>query len=431
MPGGRGLIADFGPLRRSRDLRLLTLGNVVAGIGVQMVLVALPYQVYVDTGSPLLTGLLGAAELVPMIAASVYGGGLVDRHDRRRVLLVNQMLLVVAAVVLAAVSLAGDPPVWALFVLAAILAGGGSIQQIARAAMVPNLVPREELRAAVALFFGLYQVASIVGPGVGGLIIASSGVAEVYVINAASALFLVLIAAALRPQRPHTTPQPMLRMIAEGLRFVRRTDQLTGAMSLDLLAMTFAMPRALFPVLSVSVYGAGAAGAGLLHTAVATGATVSALLTGWAGRTRRLGRVLVGAVLVWGAAVALAGFSDVLWLAAAMFCVAGAADSVSAVCRSAISQSVTPDELRGRMGSVYTLAVTSGPRLGDITSGTAASVIGPSATVVAGGVTCMAGAVVLARHLPALVRYDASEWLASATPPRPSGARTPPAARPR
>jgi len=406
-----GLIADFGPLRRSRPLRLLVLGSVVSGVGTQMVLVALPYQVYVETGSALLTGLVGASELVPLIVMSLFGGGIVDRYDRRKVLLADQVALILIAGVLAAVTLAGSPPIGVLLALAGAMAGAGAVQNIARAAILPNLVPPQQLRAAIAIHYGLFQLTFIVGPALGGVVIASSGVATVYLADAASCLGMVGAVLALPSQRPPPTTESMLRLVGDGLRFVGRNAWLTSSISLDLLAMTFAMPRALFPVLSVSVFGSGAAGAGLLHTAVAVGATGSALLTGWVGGARRLGRILVVAVLVWGTAVAAAGLSRTLWVAALLFVVAGAADSVSAVCRSAISQSVTPDRVRGRMSSVYSLAVASGPRLGDVTSGSVAAAVGASATVVAGGLACVAGTLLLAVRMPALLTYDAEDWV--------------------
>jgi MFS family permease len=202
-------------------------------------------------------------------------------------------------------------------------------------------------------------------------------------------------------------PQAVLRSIAEGLRFVRRNQALLGSFAIDLLAMTFGMPRALFAVLAVSVYGAGAEGTGLLYASVAAGATVAALTTGWLVHARRLGRITIYAVSVWGAAIALAGLAGSLWLAAALLAIAGAADSVSAVCRSAINQSVTPDRLRGRMSSVFMLVVASGPRLGDVEAGTVAALASVRVSIVSGGLACLAGVAFVVLAFPALARYDA------------------------
>ena len=201
----------------------------------------------------------------------------------------------------------------------------------------------------------------------------------------------------------------MLHSIVEGLRFVRGNQALLGSFAIDLLAMTFGMPRALFAVLAVSVFGAGAEGTGVLYAAVAAGATVGALTTGWLADARRLGVITLWAVAVWGAAIALAGLQGSLWTAAALLAVAGAADSVSAVCRSAINQSVTPDHMRGRMSSVFLLVVSGGPRVGDVEAGTAAALGGVRFSIVSGGVACLAAVALVVVAFPALVRYDAAQ----------------------
>lgn len=412
------LAVDLSPLRESRELRLLLVGWVVSGLGTQAALVALPYQVYVKTGSELLVGLLGAVELVPVMAMALLGGAIADRFDRRRLLLLDQAALVLTASALAACTFAGWTPVAALYVLAALLAGFGAVQQVVRTAMVPGLAGPELLRPALALNFALTQLTMVVGPALGGVMIGLLGVGAAYTADALSCLAMVGAAAAMRPQPPdHVEERPSIRRsIAEGLGFVRRTKALEASFLTDLMAMTFGMPRAVFPVLAVSVYGAGAAGTGLLYASVAAGGTVTALASGWLGHARRLGRILLVAVAVWGAAVALAGFAGSLLLAAALFAVAGGADSVSAVCRATITQSMTPDRLRGRMSSVHSLVVTSGPRLGDVRAGAVAAVAGARTSVVSGGLACIAGAILIALRFPSLVRYDANEWLAVRVP---------------
>jgi MFS family permease len=406
----RRLAVDITPLRASRDLRLLVLGSVVSGLGTQAALVALPYQIYIETGSPFLTGLLGAVELVPLVAMALLGGAVADRRDRRRLLLVDQVALVITAAALAALTFGGSPPIPLLYLLGGLTAGFGAVQNVTRSAIVPNLVEPERLRSALALSFGLMAVTMVVGPALGGVLIGAFGVGAAYVVDAVSCLAMVAAAAAMRPQPPQGGGRPVdgvLRSIAEGLRFVRRNRALTGSFAIDLMAMTFGMPRALFPVLAVSVYHAGAAGTGLLYAAVAVGATVGALTTGWLAHARRLGRIVIWAVAAWGAAIALAGLMPSLWPAALLLAVAGAADSVSAVCRSTINQTVTPDHMRGRMSSTFSLVVTSGPRLGDIEAGGVAALAGVRFSVVSGGLACVAGAALVAIAVPALLRYDA------------------------
>jgi MFS family permease len=346
---------------------------------------------------------------VPLVVMALLGGALADRMDRRRLLLVDQVCLVAVAAALCAAALIGDPPVLVLYVLAGLLAGFGALQNVARSAIVPNLVSREEMPAALAINFGLYQLTMVIGPGLGGLLIAAAGVAGAYAVDALSCLAMVAALRGLGPQLPVArgpAPARIGRSIAQGLAFVRRSPALLGSFAIDLSAMTFGMPRALFPVLAVSVYGAGAAGTGLLFASVAAGAAVAALTTGWLASARRLGLVTIAAVCVWGVAIAAAGLAGSLWPAAALLAVAGAADSVSAVCRSVINQTVTPDALRGRMSSVFSLVVTSGPRLGDVEAGIVASLTSVRTSVVSGGLACVAGALVVAAAFPALAAYD-------------------------
>jgi MFS family permease len=420
---GRALLGsiavDTSALRSSRDFRLLVLGNLVTGLGTQATLVALPYQLFVQTRSPLLTGLLGAVELVPLTGMSLYGGALADRMDRRRLLLVDQLALVTISAALSAGAFIGHPPLLALYALAGLLAGFGAIQNVARSAIVPNVVEPERLRGALALNFGLYQLTMVLGPTLGGVLIAVAGLGTAYLVDAVSCLGMVAAVVAMGPQPPHALQHSQARIldsIRDGLRFVRSERALMGSFGIDLAAMTFGMPRTLFPVLSLTVYHTGAAGTGALFAAVSAGATLAALTTGWLGRTRRLGRVVMWAVLCWGVAIALVGLVDSLWAAMALLAVAGAADSVSAVCRSTINQTVTPDAMRGRMSSVFSLVVTSGPRLGDIESGAVASLTTPRFSVLSGGVGCVISAVLLVRAFPALVRYDTDRLTGGGAP---------------
>jgi MFS family permease len=412
---------DVSPLRASRDFRLLTLGSLVTNVGTQAALVALPYQVYVQTRSPLLTGLLGAVEMVPIATMSLYGGALADRLDRRRLLLADQVALAAVSAALAAGALGGSPPLALLYVLAGMLAGFGAIQNVARGSIVPNVVDAGQLRGALALTFGLYQLTMVIGPSLGGALIAVFGLGTAYLVDAVSCLGMVVAVLAMSPQPPHAESGgvSIAASIRDGLRFVRSERALLGSFGIDLAAMTFGMPRTLFPILSLTVYHTGAAGTGALFAAVSAGATLAALSTGWLTRVRRLGIVVIWAVLCWGAAVTVTGLVTSLWAAMALLAVAGAADSISAVCRSAINQTVTPDPLRGRMSAAFTLVVTGGPRLGDIESGAVASVSTARFAVLSGGVGCIVAALLIVRAFPALARYDAG---------RPSGVRGVPSA---
>jgi MFS family permease len=417
--GRLGLLApDTSALRESRDLRLVVLGNFVSGMGTQATLVALPYQIYVESHSALLVGLLGAVELVPLIASALWGGAMADRMDRRTLLLLDQIGLVAVAGALAAVSFAGNPSIPVLYVLAGLLAGVSALQNVVRSAIVPTLVRRELMRSALAFNYGLYQLTMVIGPGLGGLIIAALGVGAAYTIDAVSCFAMVFAVIAIAPQPPQDVEQheTIRRSIADGLRFVRANQALLGSFAIDLVAMTFGMPRALFAVLAVSVYHAGASGTGVLYSAVSLGATVAAITTGWLSHTRRLGLVVIWAVIAWAVAITFAGLASSLWIAAALLAVAGAADSISAVCRTTINQTVTPDHMRGRMSSVFSLVVTSGPRLGDIESGVVAGATTPRFSVTSGGLACLVGVGVVMIAFPALKRYDSDDWIGEPAP---------------
>jgi MFS family permease len=407
------LAPDLTPFRDSRDLRLVVIGDLISGLGAQAALVALPYQLYIVTHRAFLVGLLGAVELAPLIAMALLGGAIADRVDRRKLLALDQIGVFAVAGALAVVALIGHPSVIALYVLGGLLAGFAALQSVAQSAILPNLVAREQMPAALALNYGLSALTQVLGPGLGGVLIALFGVQAAYTVDAVCCLSVVITALAIAPQPPQSAGEHdnVLRSIAEGLRYVRGNRALLGSFAIDLAAMTFGMPRALFAVLSVSVYHAGAGGTGVLYASVSVGATVTALLTGWIRHARRLGVIVIWAVVAWGVAVSVAGLMSSLWLAAALLAVAGAADSISAVCRATINQSVTPDHMRGRMSAVFSLVVTGGPRLGDIESGTVAGAAGVRFSVVSGGLACLAGVAAIVLAFPALRHYDTADWL--------------------
>jgi MFS family permease len=402
------IAVDGRPLRESRDFRLLTAGSLITGLGTQATLVALPYQVFVITGSAFLTGLIGAAELVPLVVASLFGGALADRFDRRRLLLLCQLALVAIAGALAAAAATGPPPIWILFLLAAAMAGASAIERVVRAAIVPKTVSAESLPGAISLTYGLYQLTQVAGPGLGGVLISVFGLTTPYTVDAVSCLGMAAAAALMsaQPPSPVAAHEPVLRSIRSGLAYLRKLPAVTAGFVIDLSAMTFGMPRALFPVLALTVYHAGAAGTGLLYAAVAAGSTIAALTTGWMSHARRLGRITLVAVAFWGLFIAAAGLVNTIWPAALLFALAGAADSVSAVCRSTMTQVLTSDEMRGRVTSVFSIVVAGGPRLGDVESGTVAALTTPAFSVVSGGLICLASVGIIGLAFPQLAAYD-------------------------
>jgi len=404
----RRIAVDLGVLRENRPLRLLISGELISGLGSQAALVAIPFQIYTLTHSPALVGLLGIVELIPIVTCSLFAGAAADRIERRRLMFAAQLAIAASAAALAAISFAEDAPVVLIFAFAALLAAGSTVDNVTRSAVVPALAG-DRLRAALSLSYGLHQVSAVVGPALGGLLIAATGIGSAYTIQAIGFVLMLGITLALPrldPAPTETEHLPILPAIKEGLTFVRHNSALMGSFAADLVAMTFGMPRALFAVLALTVYDAGASGTGLLYASVSAGATIAALTTGWVEHARWLGRIVIGAVAVWGLAIAGAGFMPSIWPAAALLAIAGAADSVSAVCRSIINQTVTPDELRGRMSAIFMLVVTSGPRLGDLESGIAASLTTAGLAVVSGGLACVAGIGLVALLFPALMAYD-------------------------
>jgi MFS family permease len=397
----RRLFIDLTPLRRSRDFRWLIGGELVSVLGTQLTTVAVPYQVYRITHSSLDVGLVSLFQLFPLIAGSLLGGSVVDAMDRRRLLMMAQVLPALCSAGLAVNTDLGTS-LWPLFVLPAASAGFSPLDNAARSAIVPRLVRRSELSTANAMFQSLFQFGLVVGPAVAGLLLAGAGVRFVYWMDVASFGAALFGAFMMSPQPPlgATPHRAGFRSIIEGLRFVRGRQNIQGAYLIDINAMVFGMPRALFPALAIKLFGGGAATLGLLYAAPGAGALIGALTTGWVSRIQRQGRAVIFAVIAWGAAIT--AFGLVHWLPAALvlLAAAGCADVISAVFRSTIVQLAVPDALRGRLAGLQIAVVTGGPRIGDLEAGAVATGFGDTFSVVSGGLACIVGALVLARLLP-------------------------------
>ncbi len=403
----RRLFLDTAPLRRDRDYRWLWSGQVVNGMGNQITRIALPYQVYVLTGSTLAIAALTFFQLVPILLFALGAGSLADAVDRRRLLMATQAGLAGCSLVLVLLALTGGPPVPALFAVAFVAAGLSAVDQPTRSSAIPRLVPPERLPSAIALNQLNFQMASIVGPAIGGILIETVGLAGAYTVDLFTFLASLAALFAIHPLPPlAAVARPGLDAIREGLRFARQRRAILGSFVIDLNAMIFGMPTSLFPVLALNVFGTGPAGFGLLAAAPAAGAFLGALFSGWVKAVQRTGRAILVAVLVWGLAITAFGLVTVSFpLALACLAVAGAADVFSAVFRSTLVQLETPDHLRGRVMSIHTLVVTSGPRLGDIEAAVVAALTTPQFAVVSGGVLCVVGVGVVARRFPELAGH--------------------------
>jgi MFS family permease len=404
----RSLAIDLGPLRRHTAFRRLFVGQTISTFGSEIAAVAAPYQLYQLTHSTLQVGLLSLCELVPLLTLTLAGGAIADAFDRRLIALRTEAALTVVAALFAANAAVPHPHVWAIYVLVTLAMALFSIGVASMRTVVPRLVAEDELVAANAIEAVYSSTTSVAGPALGGLLIATLGLTGAYALDAVT--FLASIWSVYRlPALPplHQADRPSLRSIAEGFRFVRRSKVLFGQMLVDSNAMIFGMPRALFPALAVGRFHGGATVVGLLFAAPYAGALASSLVSGPLARIRRQGLWVTVAAALWGAAIACFGFAHPLWLALLLLAAAGAADNVSAVLRSTILFTVTPDNLRGRLIGIEFAQVASTPALGNLEAGVVASLTSVRFSIVSGGLACVAGTLLVALAVPALVRYDA------------------------
>jgi MFS family permease len=380
--------------------------------------------VYVLSGSALAIAALAAVQLVPILAFSLGGGAVADAVDRRRLLLVTAVGLAATSLGLVALSLVPSPPLVAIYAVAFVAASLWAIDQPARSSAVPRLVPPERLPAAIALNQLNVQTAAVVGPAIGGAVIATAGLPAAYALDVlsfgASLVALTMIA----PLPPlGRVARPGLAAIREGLRFAADRRVILATFAIDLDAMIFGMPTSVFPILALDTFHAGPAGVGLLTAAPAAGAVLGALFSGWVSGVRRTGRAVIVAVAAWGVAIAAFGLVTFSFpLALICLAIAGAADVLSAVFRSTIVQLETPDELRGRVTALHLLVVTSGPRLGDLEAAGVAAVVGAQVSVVSGGLICLAGLIAVVRAFPELAAHVSRIRPAPTQPAAPASA---------
>jgi len=396
---------DISPLRRHRDLRLLFAGQGVSMFGSMITYVALPYQAYALSHSSLIVGLLGLAELVPLLTMPLVGGALADAVDRRSMVRLTELLLAVASLALAFNATAAHPRLWVLFAVSALMAGLDGLQRPSLDALLPRLVERDEIPAASALTSMRMTVGQVAGPAVGGVLIASVGLTATYAVDVGTfllSLWALELMQAVPP--PPDAERPGLKSVVEGVRYARSRPELIGTYVVDTVAMFFGMPNAVFPAVAAGLGGAGVLG--LLYTAPSIGSLIATLASGWVARVHRHGAAVCVAAAGWGAGIILFGLAPDLAVALAGLAVAGAADQISGLFRSTIWNQTIPDHLRGRLAGIEQISYSAGPLLGDVEAGSVASLVGVRASVVSGGVLCIAGVGVAALALPAFWRYD-------------------------
>jgi MFS family permease len=398
MPGK--ILVDITPLRESRDFRLLFIGQLISMLGSQLTVVAIPYQVYRETHSSLQVGAISLAQLFPFIAGALVAGPLGDSLDRRRIMLWSAGALGLTSAALALNASVSHPSLVALYLISAVAAAVSGFSNTARMASVPGLVERHHIPAAAAMMQITFQVGTVVGPAVSGLLLGLS-LPLVYGIDAGTFVVVIIATAMMIPipgaSGPALSPWESVK---EGMRFLKGHQALQGVYIIDVNAMVFGMPRALFPAMAGSVFGGGTITLGFLYAAPGVGALIGAVATGWVAHLKRQGWGVIFAVVAWGTAIAIFGVVHALWVALIMLAIAGWADVISAVLRNTILQTSIPDRFRSRMSSIQMAVVQGGPRLGDMESGGVATGTSIEFSVVSGGLACIAGAVVIGLLLP-------------------------------
>ncbi|MFD9796942.1 MFS transporter [Streptomyces sp. NPDC059070] len=403
----RAVLPDLSPWRSSADYRLLWVQGLITTFGSFMALVALPLQLKELTGSPLAVGVMGAVELVPLVVCGLYGGALADAVDRRKVILGTEAGLGLLALLLLGNAALPHPMLWPLYVVAAGVSALAGLQRPALDSLQARIVPHDQIPAAAALNAVRWQLGAIAGPSLAGIVVAYAGTATAYACTVVTFAVSVLMCLRLSPAPPaHGAEKPSLRGIAEGARYAWSRPVLLGTYAIDLAAMFFAFPNAIFPFLADDLGAPWALG--LMYAAGSLGSVLLSLTSGWTSRVRRHGLFVVAGAAVWGAAIVGAGLLPNVWLVLACLALAGAGDMLSGLGRSTIWNQTIPEELRGRLAGIEVLSYSVGPQLGQVRAGAMAGWTGTRTAVWSGGVACVAAVGLLAAALPKLLTYDAA-----------------------
>ncbi|MEU7022924.1 MFS transporter [Streptomyces sp. NPDC046203] len=400
------LLPDLAPWRSSADFRRLWAQGAVTVFASYMALIALPLQIKELTGSPFAVGAMGAVELVPLVVFGLYGGALADAVDRRKVIMAMEAGLGLLALVLLLNALLPHPLLWPLYVVAGAVSALTGLQRPALDSLLARIVRHEHQTAAAALNSLRWQVGSIAGPSLAGLVVAYAGHAAAYAVTVAGYLVSLLLCRGLAPApAAHDAEKPSLRGIAEGARYACSRPVLLGTYAIDLAAMFFAFPNAIFPFLADELHADWSLG--LMYAAGSVGSLVLGVTSGWTSRVRRHGLLVVAGATGWGVAIAAAGWFGNVWVVLLCLAVAGAGDMLSGLGRATIWNQTIPEELRGRLAGIEVLSYSVGPQLGQVRAGTLAGWTGTRAAVWSGGLACVASVGLLCLALPKLLAYDA------------------------
>lgn len=406
------LLADVRPLRESPAFRRLWAGVTLSAFGGSLTSFAVILQVWELTHSSFAVGVIGVAQMLPTLAVGLLGGSLTDAADRRKVVLVTSAALAVVSATLTAQAFVGLRLVWPLYALVTVQAALNAVNFPARQTFLPRLLPPALIPAGLALDRLSFQIVLTAGPALAGLITGTPqlGLRACYLIDTVTftaALYGVARLPAMPPQPDDAGPgaRPGPHAVAEGVRFIRRSQPLAGAFLIDLNATVFGLPVALFPAINAERFGGRPGTLGLFTAAIGVGGLVSAALSGPIRHVARHGRAMLAAVAVWGAAFAGFAVAPGLWLTLTLLAVAGAVDTFTVVFRQSILQAVTPEPLRGRVLAADYVVAAGGPQLGDLEAGALASLTTPVISAVSGGLVTVAGALVIGLALPGFRRY--------------------------
>ena len=403
----RGLRIDITPLRESRDFRLIFVAGTVFYFGAMVSNVAIPFQIYRLTGSNFAVGAVGLVELVPLVVFGLYGGALADHVDRRRLLIWTGVAQAVFTAVLAVNAFRERPSLGVIFVVAGLLTSSSALQRPSREALMPRTVRHDQITAGNALTSLGMQIGVLVGPALGGLLVAYVGIGWCFVVDivglgVATAMYVAMRA---YPHQAETTP-PSLAGIVDGMRYALRRRDLLGTYLVDLAAMFLAIPVVLFPALADEVFDRPEL-LGLLYTAETVGALVATALSGWTSRVHHHGRAIVVAAAAYGAMIALAGLMPSIWLVALFLMLSGAADMVSGVFRGTVWNQTIPEGMRGRLAGIEMLSYSLGPLGGQVRAGVVADLWTVRGSIASGGLACVAGVALTAVWLRDFWSYDA------------------------
>ncbi|HUS10495.1 MAG TPA: MFS transporter [Pyrinomonadaceae bacterium] len=401
------MFIDLSPLRVSRDYRLLFFGQLISAFGTAVGFVVLPVQLYQLTGSTLLVGLLSASEFVLILLMAFVGGAYADFIDKRKMLRLTEIGHILVTAMLVSNALLPRPQVWLLFVGAALHAGLAALQRPSFEALLQKIIPLELMSSVTALNSLRWNITTIVGPSIAGIIMARYGAAIAYSIDLVSffaslgAVFLIRAV----PAPIQSANRPTLKSVVEGLHYAWRRKEILGTYLIDMNAMFFGMPTALFPAMAAN-FGAGTVG--FFYAAPSVGALVATVTSGWASKVNRHGLAVAVAAAMWGVAIIFFGFAQNLYVALFFLALAGGFDMISAVFRMTMWSQTIPHYLRGRLAGLEMISYTSGPKLGDAEAGIVATLFSVRTSIVSGGVLCVVGSALISLLIPQFISYHAA-----------------------